>query len=102
VAAQHFDRQPYLAALHNPVQFHAYGRCDWFAAALCEAAGWPVVAVASPGQRAAHRLNRDPRGRRVSSASGLVMLVFSRRRYGVVDLEIVEGGRIPRGNAPGR
>jgi hypothetical protein len=94
-----FERKPHHTALDLVIELYAHGRCDWFAVALREAAGWAIVAVASPGQLSVHRLNRDPQGRLVD-VYGHVTLDELRRRYGIDDLEIVENGRIPRGNAP--
>lgn len=84
-----FERMPHHTALDLLRQLYAHDRCDWFAVALRAATGWPLVAVGSPGEYPAHRLNRDPQGRLVD-AYGHVTLDDLRRRYRIDDLEIVD------------
>lgn len=94
-----FERKPHHTALDLLRQLYARDRCDWFAVALREATGWPLVAVGSPGEYPAHRLNRDPQGRLVD-AYGHVTLEDLRRRYRIDDLEIVDHPKIHPGFEP--
>lgn len=94
-----FERQPHHTALDLLRQLYAHDRCDWFAVALREATGWPVVGAASPGEYPAHRLNRDPQGRLVD-AYGYVTLDDLRWRYDIDDLEIVDHPDIDPDLAP--
>jgi hypothetical protein len=94
-----FEREPHHTALDLLRQLYAHDRCDWFAVALREATGWPVVGAASPGEYPAHRLNRDPQGRLVD-AYGHVTLDDLRWRYGIDDLEIVDHPEIAPDLAP--
>ena len=94
-----FEREPHHTALDLLRELYAHDRCDWFAAALREVTGWPVVGAASPGEYPAHRLNRDPQGRLVD-AYGYVTLDDLRWRYGIYDLEIVDHPEIHPDLAP--
>ena len=94
-----FVREPHHTPLDLVHELYAHDRCDWFAAALREVTGWPVIAVAAPGDQSVHRLNRDPQGRLVD-CHGCVTLGDLRQRYGIDELDIAEGEGIPKGYAP--
>jgi hypothetical protein len=94
-----FVREPHHTPLDLIHELYAHDRCDWFAAALREVTGWPVIAVAAPGEASAHRLNRDPQGRLID-CHGYVTLDDLRRRYGIDDLDIAECAGVLKGYEP--
>jgi hypothetical protein len=94
-----FVREPHHTPLDLVHELYAHDRCDWFAAALREVTGWPVIAVAAPEEESAHRLNCDPQGRLID-CHGYVTLDDLRQRYGIDELEIVDDEGIPRGYEP--
>lgn len=85
-----FERSPENTALDLLRLQYAHCECRYFAFALRELTGWPIVLAVEPGGLLCHQLNRDAQGRLVD-VTGFVTLEELPGRYRGIELEVREG-----------
>ena len=85
-----FERSPKNTALDLLRLQYAHCECRYFAFALRELTGWPIVLAVEPGGLLCHQLNRDAQGRLVD-VTGFVTLEELPGRYRGIELEVREG-----------
>jgi len=94
-----FERSPQNTALDLLRLQYAHCECRYFAFALRELTGWPIVLAVEPGGLVCHQLNRDVQGRWVD-VTGFVTLEELPRRYRGIELEVREGKTFDENDQP--
>ena len=82
-----FERSPKNTALDLLRLQYAHCECRYFAFALRELTGWPIVLAVEPGGLLCHQLNRDAQGRLVD-VTGFVTIEELPGRYRGIELEV--------------